>query len=348
MLKIMNLFRILNKEKLSKREIIFLILLNNTEECNLLYDKAESITRKYFGNQIHLRGIIEFSNYCRQNCFYCGLRKSNKSIKRFRMGAKEILEVAESIYGAGIKTIVLQSGEDPFYTGKFIEKIIKQIKNSFDVAITLSVGERPFKDYDIWRNAGADRYLLKHETANKTLYNKIHPGQNFETRIKHLKYLKQIGFQIGSGNIVGLPNQTAENIADDIILCNKLDVDMASFSPFIHAENTPFHNIPNGNLRLLLNTMAVARIVLHNVHIPATTALATLNKSGREKGLRAGANVIMPSFTPVSHRKNYLIYKGKKCIGENPMEYLLYLKTKLAKTGKKFSHSKGNSLKPVL
>ncbi len=341
----MNLETLLDKEEFTKDDIVTLLNVKNEREINVLYKKAESIREKYFRDEIHLRGIIEFSNYCRQECLYCGLRKSNKIIERFRMTKNEILKVAKVIYESGIKTIVLQSGEDPFYTAKIIAEIVEEIKSKFDVAITLSVGERPFTDYDLWRSVGADRYLLKHETANKKLYNKIHPYQNYDNKIKHLKYLKAIGFQIGSGNIIGLPNQTYEDIADDIILCNSLDVDMASFSPFIHADNTPFDNVKNCELRLLLNTMAVARIVLKNVHIPATTALATLDEEGREKGILAGANVIMPSFTPSPYRKDYLIYKDKKCITENPQLCLPCLNIRLLSVGVKASFSKGDSLK---
>jgi biotin synthase len=261
------------------------------------------------------------------------------------MNKDEILVAAELINDSGIKTIVLQSGEDPLYTGNDIAALITEIKNKYDVAITLSLGERSFKDYDLWRQAGADRYLLKHETANKEIYKSIHPHQNFENKVAQLKYLKSIGFQIGSGNITGLPNQTIEDIADDILLCNELDIDMASFSPFIHAENTPLSEIPNGEIILLLNTIAVARLVLKNVHIPATSALATLDEEGREKGILAGANVVMPSFTPIPYRGNYLIYKDKKCISENPQQCLPCLNLRLMSVGVHASKSHGHSLK---
>jgi biotin synthase len=197
----------------------------------------------------------------------------------------------------------------------------------------------------MWRSAGADRYLLKHETANIDLYHQIHPYQKFENKIAHLKYLKSIGFQIGSGNITGLPNQTFEDIANDILLCNELDVDMASFSPFISADNTPLSEVENCDMILLLNTMAIARLVLKNAHIPATTALATLDEEGREKGILAGANVVMPSFTPTPYRGNYLIYKDKKCISENPQQCLPCLNLRLMSVGVKASKSQGHSLK---
>ncbi len=340
-----NLEAILNKEKLTREEIVYLLKLTDINEVEKLYHKAEEVREKYFGDEIHLRGIIEFSNYCRQDCTYCGLRNANDTVERFRMSKEEILVAAKLINDADIKTIVLQSGEDPFYTKEDIAEIITEIKSKYDVAITLSLGERPFNEYDLWRKCGADRYLLKHETANIDLYHKIHPYQKYETKIAHLNYLKKIGFQIGSGNITGLPNQSIDDIAEDILLCDKLDVDMASFTPFLSAANTPLSEVENCDMILLLNTMAVARLVLKIAHIPATSALATLDEEGREKGILAGANVVMPSFTPSPYRGNYLIYNDKKCIGENPQQCLPCLNLRLLSVGVKASHSQGHSLK---
>lgn len=341
----MSLDAILHKEILTKDEIVTLIQLTDVDAIKKLHRKAEVVRQEYFGNEIHLRGIIEFSNYCRQDCTYCGLRKLNETVERFRMNKEEILVAADLIINSDIKTIVLQSGEDPFYTKEYIAEIITEIKSKYDVAITLSLGEREFSAYDLWRKCGADRYLLKHETANKDIYNEIHPHQKFDNKIAHLKYLKSIGFQIGSGNITGLPSQTLEDIADDILLCNELDVDMASFSPFIHAENTPLAYYDNCDLVLLLNTMAVARLVLKNAHIPSTSALATLDEEGREKGILAGANVVMPSFTPSPYRGNYLIYKDKKCVSESPQQCMPCLDLRLMSVGVQASHSHGHSLK---
>lgn len=340
-----NLDYLLNKDEFTRDEIIQLLKLDEVDKIQKLFNKATQIRENYFGNEIHLRGIIEFSNYCRQDCTYCGIRKSNEFVERYRMTKQEILEVAKSIFEAEVKTIVLQSGEDLHFKKEEIAEIISEIKSQFDVAITLSLGERPFADYDLWRKCGADRYLLKHETANTEIYKQIHPYQQFDDKIAHLKYLKSIGFQVGSGNIVGLPNQTIEDIADDIILCNQLDVDMASFSPFIHAENTPLANQPNGNLKLLLNTMAVARIVLKNAHIPSTSALATLDEKGREKGIIAGANVIMPCFTPNLYRMSYKIYENKRCISESPQTIIENIINRLKNINVFVSKSIGHTLK---
>jgi biotin synthase len=261
------------------------------------------------------------------------------------MSKKEILATVEKIYEADIKTIVLQSGEDFWYDVKFISDLIKEIKESFDVAITLSLGERKFTEYNEWRNAGADRYLLKHETANPRIYTKIHYKQKLTERLDHLLYLKSIGFQIGSGNIIGLPNQTIEDIADDLILCKKFECDMASFSPFIPASDTPFKNIEKASLELTLKTMAAARIVLKDVHIPSTTALGVLSKEGRIKGLRTGANVIMPNFTPSPFSQNYKIYDGKICISESSTDWGSSLKLMIETLGRKVAEDKGDSLK---
>ena len=341
----MNTKDILNKEKLTKDDLVYLIGLENESDIELLCSKATEVREKYFGDEVHLRGIIEFSNYCEQNCIYCGLRKRNKSIERFRMSKEEILKTAGEIYESGIRTIVLQSGEDFTYTAEDINFIIKQIKSRYDVAVTLSLGDREKWEFDLWRAAGADRYLLKHETANPEIYSKLHANENLEDRLDNLRYLKSIGFQTGSGNIIGLPFQTIEDIVDDILLCAELDIYMASFSPFMLSDGTPFANHPKCDLKLTLKTMAAARIYLKNVHIPATTALATLDAEGREQGILAGANVVMPSFTPAPYRSDYLLYDDKVCISESPDGCLPCLNLRLMSVGTKPSDSKGHSLK---
>ncbi len=334
---------ILNRKILRKGEIISLLQTEDINEVKLIFQKANEVRKQYCGDAVHLRGIIEFSNYCEQDCLYCGLRKSNRSLERYRMTKDEIFLTAEIIYEAGIKTIVLQSGEDFNFSGEEIRDIISSIKNEFNAAITLSLGERDFEDYKIWKKAGADRYLLKHETANTKLYSTYHLGQKLQERIDHLNFLKTLGYQIGSGNLIGLPQQSIEDIADDIILCRELDVDMASFSPFIPSPNTPYKNQKHGNVNFVLKIMAVVRIALKNVHIPATTALATLDLNGREKGLMAGANVIMPNFTPLTCGDKYSIYPKKKS-DENPM---LSIRNTLLIAGRTIAEGQGHSLKAI-
>lgn len=342
----MNLDQIINKEELSREEIVFLLSLKDKKEVEKLYSQADETRQKYCGDDVHLRGIIEFSNYCEQDCLYCGLRKSNKNLQRYRMTKDEIISTARKITQTGIKTVVLQSGEDHFYSSSLVTDIILTIKEKYDPAITLSIGERGRDEYQEWKKAGADRYLLKHETANDELYSNYHQQEKLKSRLAHIKYLKKIGFQTGSGNIIGLPGQTIEDIADDILICKEMACDMCSFSPFIPSNNSPLRKIPPANLDITLKTIAVARIVLQDVHIPATTALSTLLDGGKELGLRVGANVIMPNFTPLPYRENYQIYKNKRTY--DPLVYLEEIKLMLERIGRNLGEGKGHSLKLVL
>lgn len=341
----MNLNSILNKNDYTKEEIVCLLSLSENSEIEKLYLRANEVRKNYCGDDIHLRGIIEFSNHCEQDCLYCGLRISNQVLSRYRMTSEEILKTVDQIVEANISTIVLQSGEDFSYTTEYISDIVTSIKEKYDVAITLSLGERSFEEYIDWRNAGADRYLLKHETANPRLYSAIHNKQKLGQRLNHICLLKTIGYQVGSGNIIGLPGQTLEDLADDILLCKHLDCDMASFSPFIPSNDTPFRKVEKADIELTLKTIAVARIILRDVHIPATTALGSLVENGREKGLKIGANVVMLNFTPNPYRKDYKIYEGKICIAEDPRLCKACLSLMIQRLGRKVSDNKGHSLK---
>ncbi|MCX6173398.1 MAG: [FeFe] hydrogenase H-cluster radical SAM maturase HydE [Ignavibacteriales bacterium] len=341
----MNLCEILHKEELTKEEIIFLLNLNDKNDQQKLFDRADEVRSIYCGDEVHLRGIIEFSNYCEQNCLYCGLREDNNQLTRYRMTPEEIIETAHVISNLGIFTIVLQSGEDNYYDTDLVSYIIYQIKQNTNAVITLSLGERRFDEYREWKIAGADRYLLRHETASTKLYSTYHKKQKLEDRISHLSFLKTIGYQIGSGNMIGLPMQTIEDIADDILLCKELDLDMAAFGPFIPSPNTPYQNKSASNVDLTLRTMATARIVLKKVHIPAITALATLDDDGRIKGLNAGANIVMPDLTPRPYREQYQIYPDKKCIDDNPLNYKDCLQLQIEAVGRKISNSRSDSIK---
>lgn len=335
----------LKKESLNRKDIISLLQIDDGNDYELLFSRAAEIRGQYFGNEIYLRGIIEFSNYCEQNCLYCGLRSRNRILQRYRMDENLILMTAEIIKSGGIKTIVLQSGEDNSCSCEFISHIIRQIKYNDDIAVTLSLGERKFDEYEAWKEAGADRYLLKHETANPELYSIYHQHQSLDERLKHLKFMKSIGFQIGSGNLIGLPYQSIEDIANDILLCKKLDLDMASFSPFIPSPETPYRSKKAPDLKMVLKVMAVARIVLKDVHIPATTALASMHKDGRKLGLLAGANVIMPNFTPSIFSSKYRIYPNKK--SDPDIFTALEELNKLTESLKlKIVSSRGDTLKP--
>ncbi len=344
----MDLDKLLNKTELSKEEIVYLLELEKKEDIQKLFNKADEIRSKHCGDEVHLRGVIEFSNYCSQHCMYCGLREENFSIKRYRMTAEEIIETAKHISNLGIKTIVLQSGQDGYYDTDMISFIIYSIKQSTDVAISLSLGERGFDEYKAWKIAGADRYLLKQESTNPKLYSIYHCSQSLFERLNHIKYLKSIGFQIGSGNIIGLPLQTINDIADDIISLKEFDVDMAAIGPFIPSDFTPYQNKKPGSVELTLKSMAVTRLVLKNVHIPSTTALDTLDEFGREKGLSVGANVVMPNFTPHPYREQYIIYKNKRGVKDNPDAAYNKLQARIQTIGRKLSNTKGHSYKNSL
>ncbi|OQX79762.1 MAG: [FeFe] hydrogenase H-cluster radical SAM maturase HydE [Candidatus Omnitrophica bacterium 4484_70.1] len=325
---------------MNKKEILESLVSEDSEN---LFKKADEVRKLYCGDEVYIRGIIEFSNYCVRNCLYCGLRRDNKRIKRYRMREEEIIEIAKRIISQGVKTIVLQSGDDLVYKRDSICRIIKRIKKIDDVAVTLSIGERPWDDYKAFREAGADRYLLKQETINEKLYEYLHPGQSLMRRIKILEYLKKLGYQIGAGNIVGLPRQTFKDLADDIIFLKDLEVDMAGIGPFIPQKNTPLGNFPSPPLDLPLKVLALTRIVTENAHLPATTALKTLSPSqGQLLALKAGANVIMPDFTPSEFGKNYKIYDGKSRVTLSYAEEIIF------KAGRKVSLKRGDSLKNTI
>jgi len=292
------------------------------------------------GDAVHVRGIIEFSNHCCRNCLYCGLRRDNRKLTRYRMGEDEIVERARWISSTGIRTIVLQSGDDFHYTGTMICRVIERIKEKDDVAVTLSLGERPFDDYRDFRVAGADRYLLKHETANGERYKSLHPGQSLEKRLRILAFLREIGYQIGAGNIVGLPGQTTEDLCKDILLLEKLDTDMASVGLFIPQHNTPLSHYPRGDIPTALRVLALVRIATQNSHMPVTTAIVTADpERGLMRGLKAGANVIMPDYTPDPYRKEYVIYDGKTQIT------LERTREAIRETGRRVATDRGDSLK---
>ncbi|MFH1195914.1 MAG: [FeFe] hydrogenase H-cluster radical SAM maturase HydE [bacterium] len=342
----MKLNELLNIEKeLNRDEIIFLLNLSDTSDKIKLFNSADAVRKVYCGDEIHLRGVIEFSNYCNENCLYCGLREDNFTIKRYRMSAEEIISTAQQISNLGIRTLVLQSGEDSYYNTDFIAHVIYSIKQSADVSITLSVGERGFDEYRTWKIAGADRYLLKHETANAEWYSIYHLKEKLNIRLEHLKFLKSIGYQIGSGNMIGLPMQTIEDIADDILLLKQLDVDMAAIGPFIPSPFTPYQKKPSGSVDMTLKALAIGRIVLKNVHIPATTAIDSIDIEGREKSLKAGANVIMPNFTPHPYREYYKIYPNKRGSKDDPLLAHKSLQSRIELIGRKISTGKGDSLK---
>lgn len=328
---------------LDRAEIIGLLTTTDESEIRVLRTRAETTCLKVFGSDVHLRGIIEFSNYCRQDCLYCGLRRSNIGQPRYRMGLSEIVDAAEKAASLGLKTIVLQSGEDLYYSVSDIARLIETIKSRLDVAVTLSLGQRDKAAYRSWAAAGADRYLLRHETSNPVLYAYLHPGHSLDERIDHLHMLREAGFQIGAGNMVGLPGQTVDDIAGDLLLMKQLEVDMAGIGPFVPNPCTPLANSNGGTLDLVLREMAILRVLMPDVMIPATTALDTLDLHGRELALRWGANVMMPNVTPTKYRRMYTLYPGKTSVDEDPKQSADCMRLRVRSCGRSIATGYGHS-----
>jgi len=331
--------------RFTKKEIIYYLTHKEVEEE--LFAFADEVRRKHCGNEAHLRGVIHFSNYCRCDDLYCGLRKSNKKVKRFRMDEKTILAVAGAIASAGIKTVVLQSGEDLYYDRKAICKLIEEIKKRHDVAITLSLGERPYEDYKAFYEAGADRYLLKHETMNEKLYEKMRPGRRLIDRLKTLEYLRKIGFQVGTGNIVGLPGQTIEDLAEDVLFFQDFQPDMINIGPFIPHPQTPLKNFPPGNFELMLRVFALARIVTLNTHLAAANTVATLRPVEGQYlcFVKGGANVLMPNCNPYLESIKKKVEFEFQCAPRKRYVSVDEAKLILKKAGRKVAKHKGHSLK---
>lgn len=276
---------------------------------------ADQVRAASVGDEVHLRGLIEFSNYCRNNCLYCGLRRDNRKLARYRLSPEEIIGAAKFGATLGYQTIVLQSGEDPAYSTGLMAEIIQEIKK-LNLVVTLSLGERSPEEYRLWRLAGAERYLMRHETAGPILYQRLHPGQSFEQRISLLKALKELDYQVGAGFMTGLPGQTPETLVADLKLLWELQPEMVGIGPFIPHPDTPLGNSPGGTLQLTLLMVALARLILPKALIPATTALGSIHPLGREAALQAGANVLMPNLTPTHYRAKYEIYPNKICLTE--------------------------------
>ena len=306
-----------------------------------LFAAADRVRHEQVGDEIYLRGIIEFSNYCERNCLYCGLRKSNSNLSRYWMTEDEIIATAQQIKKTGVPTVVLQSGEDSFYSQDIVCRLIERIRKETDLIITLSIGERALNDYKAFQQSGANRYLLKHETASQELYKYLRPGCDWENRLQSLRLLKALGFETGTGNMVGLPGQTPEILADDLLVMKLLDADMLGIGPFIAHPDTPLAGIENDELEITLRVLAVARLITRNTNIPATTALATIHPQGRLLALQAGANVVMPDFTPEIYKSRYDIYPGRKDVG--PAEEIISrLEKDFQSIGRTLLYSVGN------
>ncbi|MDY5497831.1 MAG: [FeFe] hydrogenase H-cluster radical SAM maturase HydE [Anaerobutyricum sp.] len=311
--------KLITTHSLTKAECIALFQLFDDENVmKKIREEAVRLQKKYYGTKVYARGLIEFTNYCKNNCYYCGIRRDNHHIKRYRLSEDDILSCCENGARLGFHTFVLQGGEDPWYTKDRMSHLIRRIKKEYpDCAITLSVGEKSQEEYLAWKEAGADRYLLRHETADESHYRSLHPeSMSLSNRKKCLYELKEIGYQVGAGFMVGSPGQTWESLAEDLVFLQELKPQMVGIGPFIPHHDTVFADKKAGSVDLTLKLLSVIRILLPKVLLPATTALGTLDPLGREKGFCAGANVVMPNLSPVENRKQYELYDNKICTGD--------------------------------
>jgi len=306
---------------LAKEEIAFLLsTCENAQSINdPLYTAADRVRQKYVGEDVHLRGLIEFTNICKRNCLYCGLRRDNKNLERYRLSPEEIISLADDAYHNGFKTVVLQGGEDPHYTVDMLTRIVKEIKKNA-IAVTLSIGELPFPAYETLKLVGADRYLLRIETTDRDLYHRLDPDMSWEQRASCLCEIKKCGFELGSGCLVGLPGQTVDSLADDILFFKEIQADMIGIGPFIPNPDTPLGDCPGGDFWSAVRVMAVTRLLMPFLNIPATSAMESLQPDGRMIALQAGANVVMPNVTTGEYRRLYALYPGRICIDDNPSQ----------------------------
>lgn len=327
-------------------EWVTLIGGRTNELSAFVFERARKVRHKYYGHDIYIRGLIEFTNYCRNDCYYCGIRKSNASVPRYRLSEEEILECCKTGYQLGFRTFVLQGGEDAYFTDNKMASVIEKIKTLFpDCAITLSIGEKSQESYKLFHEKGADRYLLRHETYNKEHYRLLHPASlSAVNRQNCLFELRETGYQVGSGFMVGSPGQTPEYLAEDMLFLKCLNPHMVGIGPFIPHHATPFAKENAGTLELTLFLLSLIRLMLPQALLPATTALATLHPDGRKMGILAGANVVMPNLSPSQNRKNYSLYDNKRCMGDEAAEGLTILKQEMDEIGYHIVTSRGDSL----
>ncbi len=345
MKKALSLIDKLNQEKaLELEEWVFLIEHREEETAETLFALARDIQRRQFGNQIYTRGLIEYTNYCKNNCYYCGIRRDNKAVERYRLTPEEILDCCRRGYALGFRTFVLQGGEDGYDTDERMEEIIRAIKKGYpDCAITLSLGERSYESYLRLRQAGADRYLLRHETAQETHYGMLHPPESSGANRKQcLRNLKEIGYQTGTGFMVGSPGQSPQSLAEDMIFIRELNPHMVGIGPFVPHHETPFAREKGGTVELTLYMLGLLRVMLPKALLPATTALGTIDPKGREKGILAGANVVMPNLSPLGVRNKYELYDNKICTGEEAAECRHCLASRMESIGYKLVVDRGD------
>ena len=337
--------KLVETHSLSKEECLELFsLFDVPESMEYIKEEAVKIRKKYYGTKVFTRGLIEFTNYCKNNCYYCGIRRDNRNIERYRLTEKENLDCCANGEKLGFRTFVLQGGEDPWYTEERIADIVRKIKKAHpDCAITLSVGEKSKETYQTWKEAGADRYLLRHETANEEHYHMLHPNSmHLSNRKKCLYELKELGYQVGAGFMVGSPGQTWEHLAEDLVFLQELQPQMVGIGPFVPHHDTRFKEFPSGSVELTTYLVSILRLMNPHLLLPSTTALGTIDPRGREKGILAGANVVMPNLSPVAVRKDYSLYDNKICTGEEAAECAGCLGRRLASIDYQLVFSRGD------
>lgn len=336
--------RLEEKHSLETSEYQYLIDHRDEEAAMLLAKKAVKAREEIYGNKVFIRGLIEISNICRNDCYYCGIRKSNGLCERYRLSKEDILLCTEEGYGLGFRTFVMQGGEDGYYTDEVLIDIIKTLKEKYpDCAVTLSLGERSYESYKALYDAGAERYLLRHETADESHYRRLHPeSMSFSNRMECLKALKDIGYQTGCGIMVGSPYQKSEHIAADLKFIEEFKPEMCGIGPFIPHKDTPFKDEKVGSIELTCFLLSIIRLINPRVLLPATTALGSLEEGGREKGILAGANVVMPNLSPVSVRKKYQLYNNKLSDGEESAQSVKLLEDIIKRIGYEISVERGD------
>lgn len=330
--------------RISRDQLRYVLECEGEEDEEYLFEAARNVAERTFGREVYLRGLVEFTNYCKNDCYYCGIRRSNANAQRYRLTEDDILSCCDQGENLGFRTFVLQGGEDPYFTDDRICRIVKRIKAAHpSCAVTLSIGEKSYESYQRFYEAGADRYLLRHETADPDHYAMLHPAAlSGEHRKKCLYDLKQIGFQVGCGCMVGTPYQMMDHLYEDLVFMQELQPHMIGIGPFIAQKDTPFRDEPGGSVNRTLRLLAVIRLLFPKVLLPATTALGTADALGREKGILAGANVLMPNLSPVNVRGKYLLYDGKICTGEEAAECHMCLRRRLERIGYHVAEGRGD------
>ena len=333
-----------NSHSLTVEQYQYLLEHMDSQLLELAAEYARAYQHQYYGNKVYTRGLVEFTNFCRNNCYYCGIRRDNIQCERYRLSKSDIIECADTGYKLGFRTTVLQGGEDFAYSDQDICEIVRSIKKLHpDMVVTLSIGERSKESYQAYFDAGASRYLLRHETANPELYAKLHPASmSWENRMNCLRDLREIGYQVGAGFMVESPGQTAKDLAMDLKFVEEFKPDMCGIGPYISHKDTPFAKEASGTLETTLLCLSLIRIIYPQVLLPATTALGTIHPKGREMGIQAGANVVMPNLSPGSVRKKYSLYDNKICTGEEAAECIVCLKNRVSSIGYEIVEDPGN------